>query len=175
MPIVLPATSTPRNVLRSQVPALSAACACGMFRACARRSAIVCSAADTMFDCGALTTITPRRPAAATSPLSSPTPPRATTLRLRPPPRASAPTGLPAHASDELVSVAPPRSAYRGDGPCALGIRSEQVEPERADPVLDRFGEHRVPLQRGLGPVLEVQLEGRLQPLHQRDRRRERV
>ena len=35
--------------------------ACGTLRACASSSAIVCSAADRMFDCGALTTITPRR------------------------------------------------------------------------------------------------------------------
>ena len=39
----------------------SAAWAWGTLRAWASSSAIVCSAAETMFDCGALTTITPRR------------------------------------------------------------------------------------------------------------------
>ena len=48
--------------------------ACGTLRACASSSAIVCSAADRMFDCGAFTTITPRRVASATSTLSSPMP-----------------------------------------------------------------------------------------------------
>ena len=37
----------------------SAAWACGMFRACARSRAKVCSAAEMMLDCGALTTMTP--------------------------------------------------------------------------------------------------------------------
>ena len=37
------------------------ALACGTLRACASSSAIVCSAAERMFDCGAFTTITPRR------------------------------------------------------------------------------------------------------------------
>jgi hypothetical protein len=53
-------------------------------RAWDRSSAIVCSAADTMFDCGAFTTITPRRVAASTSTLSRPIPARATTFRLSP-------------------------------------------------------------------------------------------
>ena len=44
----------------------------------------MCSAAETMFDDGAFTTITPRRVAASTSTLSSPIPARATTLRLSP-------------------------------------------------------------------------------------------
>jgi hypothetical protein len=51
-----------------------------MFRACARSNAIVCSAALIVFDCGAFTTITPRRVAASTSTLSTPIPARATTL-----------------------------------------------------------------------------------------------
>ena len=59
----------------------SAACACGMLRACASSSASVCSAADSTFDCGAFTTITPRRVAASTSTLSRPMPARPTTTR----------------------------------------------------------------------------------------------
>ena len=42
----------------------------------------MCSAADRMFDCGALTTMIPRRVAASTSTLSSPIPARATTFRF---------------------------------------------------------------------------------------------
>ena len=56
-------------------------CACGTLRACASSSAIVCSAAERMFDCGALTTMTPRRVASATSTLSRPIPARPTTTR----------------------------------------------------------------------------------------------
>jgi hypothetical protein len=55
-----------------------------MFRACASSSAIVCSAAETMLDDGAFTTMTPRLVAASTSTLSSPIPARATTFRLSP-------------------------------------------------------------------------------------------
>ena len=51
-----------------------------MCRAVASSRAIACSAAETMFDVGALTTITPRAVAAGTSTLSRPTPARATTL-----------------------------------------------------------------------------------------------
>ena len=45
---------------------------------------MVCSAAESTLDCGALTTITPRRVAAATSTLSSPMPARPTTTRSVP-------------------------------------------------------------------------------------------
>ena len=67
--------------LRFQRPATRSACACGMLRACASSSASECSAAESTFDCGALTTITPRRVASATSTLSSPMPARPTTTR----------------------------------------------------------------------------------------------
>src|SRR4051812_38581237 len=82
MPSVLSASSTPSQRARSQRPATSAACAWGMLRAWASSSARVCSAAEMMFDCGALTTITPRRVASSTSTLSSPIPARAITLRF---------------------------------------------------------------------------------------------
>ena len=45
---------------------------------------MACSAAERMLDCGALTTITPRSVAAATSTLSSPMPARPTTTRSVP-------------------------------------------------------------------------------------------
>ena len=44
----------------------------------------MCSAAETMFDCGAFTTITPLRVAASTSTLSIPMPARAITFRVSP-------------------------------------------------------------------------------------------
>src|SRR3954471_24406373 len=53
-----------------------------MCRAAASSRATACSAALTMFDVGALTTMTPRSVAAATSTLSRPMPARATTWRL---------------------------------------------------------------------------------------------
>ena len=81
-PIVLPASSTPSHRDRSHRPSMRSECACGTLRACANRSASVCSAALMMLDWGALTTMTPRRVAASTSTLSSPIPARATTLRF---------------------------------------------------------------------------------------------
>ena len=83
-PSVLSASSTPSQRLRSQRPATSAAWACGTLRAEASSSAIVCSAAEMMLLCGALTTITPRRVAASTSTLSRPMPARPTTIRSDP-------------------------------------------------------------------------------------------
>jgi len=53
-----------------------------MLRAWLSSSAIACSAALMMFDCGAFTTMTPRRVAASTSTLSRPMPARATTFRF---------------------------------------------------------------------------------------------
>ncbi len=82
MPSVLPLSSVPLKFLRSQRPALSEACACGTLRATASSSAIVCSAAVTTFERGALTTMMPRFVAAATSTLSTPTPARATARRF---------------------------------------------------------------------------------------------
>ena len=58
-PSVLPESSTPSNFARSHLPEVSDAWACGRLRAWASSSAIACSAADRMLDCGALTTMTP--------------------------------------------------------------------------------------------------------------------
>ena len=52
-------SSTPEKRERSHRPATRLACACGTFRASASSSAIVCSAAVTTFDCGALATTIP--------------------------------------------------------------------------------------------------------------------
>ena len=83
-PSVLPWSSTPSHRDRFQLPPRRSRSACGMLRAWASSSAIVCSAAESTFDCGALTTITPRRVAAATSTLSRPMPARPTTTRSAP-------------------------------------------------------------------------------------------
>ncbi len=81
-PSVLPATSVPTNLLRSHPPAFMVASATGMRRASASRSAIVCSAAETVFPPGVFITTTPLRVAAATSMVSTPTPARATARSL---------------------------------------------------------------------------------------------
>ncbi len=83
-PSVLLASSTPSQRDRSHRPSTRAAWAWGTLRAWASSSAIVCSAAEMMFDCGAFTTITPRRVAASTSTLSRPMPARPTTTRSAP-------------------------------------------------------------------------------------------
>ena len=53
-----------------------------MLRANANINAIVCSAAATMFDCGAFATMIPRLVAATTSTLSTPIPARPITRKL---------------------------------------------------------------------------------------------
>ena len=82
MPSVFSYTSTPPNFDRSHLCEVSEPCAWGTLRASASSSAIVCSAAVTMFDCGALATMIPRLVAAGTSTLSTPIPARPTTRRL---------------------------------------------------------------------------------------------
>ena len=59
MPSTLSCTSTPVYFARSQRPATSDPWACGTLRASASSSAMVCSAAVTTLDCGALATTTP--------------------------------------------------------------------------------------------------------------------
>ena len=81
-PSVLPSTSVPPNLLRSHLPPVRLAWACGMLRASASISATVCSAAATVLASGALATMMPFLEAAATSTLSTPTPARPTTRRL---------------------------------------------------------------------------------------------
>ena len=71
------------NLARFHSPPLNEAVAAGMCRAAASSRPTASSAALTMLDCGALTTITPACVAALTSTLSRPTPARATTLSWR--------------------------------------------------------------------------------------------
>ena len=91
----------------------SAACACGMLRASASISAMVCSAAATMFDCGALATTMPRLVAASTSTLSTPTPAR---------PIDPQPLGARDQVGGELAS--PSGSGCRRSRRCARRARS---------------------------------------------------
>src|SRR6185437_15000258 len=79
-PTVFPEISTPVYLERFHSPPLSEDDAAAVLRATANSSATACSAAETMLEVGALTTITPLAVAAGTSTLSSPTPARATTL-----------------------------------------------------------------------------------------------
>ena len=78
IPSVFSHSSMPLNLERSHFPLVSDACACGMLRASASSSAIVCSAAVITLDSGALATTMPRLVAATTSTLSTPTPARPT-------------------------------------------------------------------------------------------------
>ncbi len=80
MPTVFSKSSAPVKELRFHCPADSEACAAGIRRARLRMWPTVSSAAETMFDVGALTTMTPAAVAALMSTLSRPTPARATTL-----------------------------------------------------------------------------------------------
>ena len=136
-PRVLSASSTPVQRLRSQRPDTSAAWAWGTLRAWASSSAMVCSAAERMFDCGAFTTITPRSVAAATSTLSSPMPARPTTTSSVPAARTSAVTRVaermtsawaPSTASSSSSGLRPtwtstvcPASRRRSRPPSAMG------------------------------------------------------
>ena len=106
-PSTLPCSSTPSHFERSQRPATSAACACGMLRACASSNAMACSATERMFDVGALTTMTPRAVAASTSTLSSPTPARPTTCSDVPAASTSAVTCV----EDLMISACAPTIA----------------------------------------------------------------
>ena len=90
MPTVLSSSSTPPYWLRFHAPPLSDELAGAMLRAVASSRPMASSAAEVMFDVGALTTMTPAWVAAGTSTLSRPTPARAMTLSFLPAAIASA-------------------------------------------------------------------------------------
>ena len=74
----------------------------------------MCSAALIVFDCGAFTTITPRRVAASTSTLSTPMPARATTFRSGAASRTSAVTRVALRiTSASYAAIAPRQVAAR--------------------------------------------------------------
>ena len=81
IPKVFSKISAPVYFERAHLPLRSAACAGETKRAEARSKVIASSAAETIFDVGAFTTMTPAAVAAGISTLSNPTPARAITLR----------------------------------------------------------------------------------------------
>ena len=83
-PSVLLYSSTPSKFFLSQFFSRMLASACGIFRATQSKSENACSAVETVFPPGALSTTTPRRVAVSTSTLSTPTPARPTTRRRAP-------------------------------------------------------------------------------------------
>src|SRR4051812_33245048 len=82
MPIFFSKSSMPVYLERFHSPSFSAELAWGMWRARLRMWPTVSSAAETMLEVGALTTMTPACVADLMSTLSSPTPARAMTLRF---------------------------------------------------------------------------------------------
>ncbi len=124
MPSVFPASSMPSHLLRSQRPAVSALCAWGTLRAMDKISAMVCSAAESTLDCGALTTITPCLVAASTSMLSSPTPARATTTNCLPAANIAASTMV---AERTMRACAPSRIAC--NSPADLFSCTSTIKP----------------------------------------------
>ena len=123
-------SSTPVYLERFHSPFFSAALACGMLRAVASSRPPASSAAVTMLEVGALTTMTPALVAAETSTLSRPTPARATTFSFFAAATASAST-LVARADQDRVDV--------GDGGQQLGavgavaVPDLEVRAERVD------------------------------------------
>src|SRR5205823_3427650 len=83
-PSVLLYSSTPSKFFLSQFFFRMLASACGIFRATQSKSEKACSAVETVFPPGALSTTIPRRVAASTSTLSTPTPARPTTRSFVP-------------------------------------------------------------------------------------------
>ena len=81
MPRVFSNNSAPVYLERAHLPLRSAACAGEIKRAEASNKEIASSAAETIFEVGALTTITPAVVAAGISTLSNPTPARAITFK----------------------------------------------------------------------------------------------
>ena len=97
----------------STAPARATACAAGMWRARLRMWPTVSSAAEMMFEVGALTTMTPAVVAALMSTLSSPTPARATTLSTGAAAIASASIFVAERTSTAFASASAASSAGR--------------------------------------------------------------
>ena len=110
---------------------------------------MVCSAADSTLDCGALTTITPRAVAAATSTLSSPMPARPTTTRSVP---ASSTSAVTVVAERMIRACAPVTSVEQ-----LLGRRPEldvDVVAGGAEPVEAAVGDRLGDQDAGHGLIL---------------------
>ncbi len=102
---------------------------------------MVCSAAERMLDWGALTTMTPRRVAAATSTLSSPMPARPTTTRSE--------SGFQ-HVGGHLGGGADDERRRPGDG-------GQQLRPGQADRHVDLVAGSPQQGQSRLGDLLGYQ------------------
>ena len=113
MPTVFSNSSMPVYFDRFHSPCRSAACAGLTWRAAASIRATASSAAETMLEVGALTTITPDWVAARTSTLSSPTPARATTLSRLATASASASTAVALRTSSASASGSAASSSAR--------------------------------------------------------------
>ncbi len=126
MPTVFSNSSTPVNAERFHCPWASALCAAGMWRARLRMWPTVSSAADTMFDVGALTTITPAFVAALMSTLSRPTPARAITRRFGAAAMASASTFV---AERTRIASASPSASRRAGRSVPSTVRISKSGP----------------------------------------------
>ena len=129
MPTVFSKSSVPVYLERFHSPSFSAECAAGMWRARLRMWPTVSSAAEMMFEVGALTTMTPAAVAALMSTLSSPTPARATTFSFGAAAMASASTFVAERTSTASASASAASSA---DGRCRR-LADVEVGPEGLD------------------------------------------
>src|SRR6478735_1097676 len=118
-----------------------------MLRAVASRRPTASSAAEVMFDVGALTTMTPARVAVCTSTLSRPTPARAMTLRRRPAAIASASILVADRMRTASTSARAGSSASRSDpstertsksGPSASIVAGDRSSAMRTTGLLTR-------------------------------------
>ena len=125
-----------------------------MLRAWASNRAMVCSAADRMFDWGAFTTMTPRSVAALTSTLSRPMPARPTTTRSAPASSTSRVTWVAermmrrsraVHDVDQLVGVDRPEP----DIDHVAGV-TEPLEPAVGDLLGHEDARHRAQVWPGV-------------------------
>ncbi len=139
-PRVFSASSTPVYLLRFHSPFFSARLAAGMCRAVEISRPQASSAAVTMLEVGAFTTITPALVAAGTSTLSRPTPARATTLSLRAAAMASASTlvaeririaSTSAMADSSSARLAPSQWRISKSGPRASTVAGDSSSAMR--------------------------------------------
>ena len=128
MPTVFSYSSMPVYFDRFHSPFFSAAWAGETCRAAASISATASSAAETMLEVGALTTMTPDWVAAFTSTLSRPTPARATTFSRRAAASASASTLVAERTRIASTSAIAGSSSARS---APLQLADLEVGPER--------------------------------------------
>ena len=142
MPTVFSYSSTPVYLLRFHSPFFSDGSAAGMWRAAASSRPTASSAALTMLEVGALTTMTPAWVAALTSTLSRPTPARATTLSCLAAASASASTlvalrtrmaSTSAMAGSSSARSAPLQCRISKSGPSASTVAGRELFGDQDD------------------------------------------